>query len=300
MIEPSWLLCGLVLPAVVAFICLMALFRAGKSASTLRGGRALVISLGLGFISGYIASMGPPPWPPTVDEHWLVYLLVPAAVIVTVFNQSAKVPTSLKWIGRAMLAGLTPALLLMPVIRREWNPLEAALYLAAIALLILCLDVSLHLLATRRPVRSLLAVLFIVASATGMVVFLSDSARTGQISLTLAAAIAGALLATLLLRRAISVAAAGHLSVIVLSAIWINFWFYVQVTPTPIEAIKLALLIPALPAAWLVEWPVLARLTARWRETARITIVLVPVLAALIVAMIHFVSESRQSATGYY
>ena len=267
-----------------------------RPASARRVGIGWSIAIAAGATIGEFASHGRPPLPPVTSQQWLTSVVVPAAVVATIAGLflTRRSPAA-TFICRAAVSFGAPLLLLIAHLKYHWDTAEALIWLAVLSFAILLQWVNMNRLATRRPGRHTAVILFAIVTGTGVVIMLSDSAHIAQKAFTLAAATGGALAASFLLPRGASSQGCVGVIVTAWSGLMIIFWFYVQTDPGPAEATMVILLLAAVPAAWVGEVAAVQRLKPVIRGLTRIAAVLLPIVAAVIVAAIQFAREWNQT-----
>jgi len=265
--------------------------RTGK----VRAGWAL--GVGVGFFLGCLALGIRPHWPPREDLDRLLALVVPAVVAVEVLAALAKVPRSIVWFLRLVISAGTARVLLHGSSyitdmagpgSSEWSSFETWLILGGLAGLVAGVWVLLSLLARRVPEPSLALSLAVTSAGAALTVMLSGYATGGQIGLPLAAALIGAIIASLVLARSSRVAEPLGVALVGLYSLLVIGRFFGELTTA-----HGILLLCAPVLGWLPEIPYLRRVPRWARGLARVILVGVLVSAVLVHASRKFDQSSR-------
>jgi hypothetical protein len=254
-----------------------------------------VLGTGAGFLLGCCMLSKIPHWPPVVDQDRLLFLVLPAVVVVELLATLPKFSRWFIWPLRvALAAGVAPVLLHGSDYLTgqpgpdslAWSTPQVCLILSGLAASLVAVWLLLGLLSARVPGVSTAACLAIATAGAGLAVMISGYMSGGQNGLALSGAVSGAAVATLALRwssrgrRPLGVAIIGFYSTVVLGR------FFGELSTTH------AILLFASPLlAWLPELPLVRRLPRWARELARV--LLIGLLVAVIVA-----AEVRKFAEG--
>src|SRR5262245_14757812 len=179
-------------------------------------GVAVAFLLGCGVLGSW------PRWPPRGDQERLLTLLLPAVAAVEL------TAGRLAWELRLLVAAAAAPILLHGTVyltdvagpgTRLWTPLQASLWLVGLATALAAVWGALVPLARRPPGRSVLVVLALAGAGAGVTVMYSGYFTGGLLGLPLAAALAGACLASLALPEPQDPAAAVGVGVVGLFAL---------------------------------------------------------------------------------
>lgn len=296
MIEPQWFFYGIAWPAILTAGVLAVSGLVCRRWPWVAPGPGWALGVGAGLMAGYHAVDGWPPLPPTESQHWLVMVALPIAVLLASLgpfqNTRPKWRMAVRFL-QCLLAGATPAVLLQSYLQYEWSYSQAVAWLAGLAVVTIGLWLGLDQLKRRQPGRWLTLNLCIVAAGTGVCVTMSGSQTIGQLALSLAAVLAGAWLVSWVLPKQAASPATLGVAVISLAGLWINGYFYAELTTTNVILLALAPL-----AGWVTRLPKLRRALG-WRSAVtRSVAVLIPVVIALILAGMRFQEEMTHPSYG--
>jgi hypothetical protein len=254
-------------------------------------GSALSVSLGL-VVGCWVLGLRPH-WPPQQDQDRLLFILLPILTGVEVATAFARSSRWLRLLLRlVVVAGAAPVLLYNSTYladlagpgTREWTPTQAWLILGGLAAALAAVWSALALLTQRITGRSVPLAVAVASAGAAITVMLSGYASGGQIGLLLAAALAGVVGASLLLRQRFREEGALGVGIVGLFALLVMGRFFGQLTTS-----NAALLFFALLLCWLPELP---------RGLARVVLVAVPVAVALTLAQQKFVEDSGRPSSG--
>ena len=276
-----------------------------------------VVGVGLGFAAGCWLLGTRTHWPPREDQDRFLLILLPAIIGVEVVAVFAGRAPKFMWPLRLIIAAFAGRILLHNTSfitdlagpgSREWTPAQSVAILGAMATALVGVWILLLVLANRTPARPALApesgdmpkggrsVVMAVAIACGgaaITIMLSGYASGGQIGLPLAAALAGATLASLVLSKPSNLNGVLGVGVVGLFGLLVMGRLFGQLTTA-----NAALLVFAPLLSWLPEAPLGRRLGTRLRAATRVILTAVPVIAALVLAQQKFVEESASSSAG--
>jgi hypothetical protein len=239
-----------------------------------------------------------PRWPPREDLDRLLLIVLPAALAVELVSAFPQVPRALAWLLRlAVAAGAAPVLLYKSTYfagsgKSEWTPEQTALIFGGLGATLIAVWALLALLARLTPGRSVAAALALTSAASAVAVMLSGYATGGQLGLPLTTALLGAVVASLLLRNAAGQSAAIGFGVVALYSLLVIGRFFGELTTTHAVMLGLAPLL-----CWIPELPYLRRMAGWVRGLARLAVVAVPLVLAVVQAQHRFVENSAASAT---
>ena len=255
-----------------------------------------VLGVGLGFLVGCGVLGQWPRWPANEDRDRLLTLVWPAVIAVEVLAAFPRVPRWLVWLGRLVVAGGTARVLLDRTTyladllgpgSREWSPAQAAMILGGLGAALAVVWTLLLVLVQRSPGRSTPSALALTCAGAGVAILLSGYTTLGQTGLVLAGALAGAILASLVVSGPPQFAGVLGPGVVGLFSLLVLGRFLGQLTTTH------ALLLLAAPLlCWLPELPYPRRLWPWLRGLARVALVAVPVAVVGAQAWQTFVRES--------
>ena len=181
------------IPSLVAVGVFFALRRYGPRAAS--RSTALPLALGLGYLVGHLGVGGTPPWPPVTSTQSLFYLVV-AALIAAVTLARVKALWLRSAVRLLLLAGIL-GLILRAMVRYQWQPLEAALWLVGLATFTWLLW-SAHLRSLERGRSRAQPLAWCLSlSACGVALVLAHSALLAQLSFVLVAVVASVYAVTL-------------------------------------------------------------------------------------------------------
>ncbi len=282
------LLQSLAAAGLVAGVVMLALGLPWRSPSPARValGWSLGVSLGL-FAGCWLHPDLRPDWPPREDLDRFLLILLPATLVVEALAAWPRVPNWTAWLLRLVIAFAAARLLLHGSVyledSGEWTGVERWSWLAGLGGSLFAVWGLLALLDWRRPGPSLPLALAVVCAASGVAVMLSGYATGGQLGLPLAAALVGAVLASLLLARPAGLNVAPGVGVVGLFSLLVIGRFFGELTTT-----RAVLLFFAPLVCWLPELP--------WRR-GPVRVALVAFLTGLVVflAQQRFDVESKRA-----
>ncbi len=282
---------------VAAVLVLLAGWAWRKSSSFLSV--AAVLGVGVGFYVGFwwfVRSMGGPPhWPPTEARDRLLFLLLPALILVEFV--AALIPRLgwLFWLLRCVIAMGAGRVLLHQSVNLEdgEGPIkQSLLILGSLGAGLIILWAALALLVRRAPGRSVPLAIALACGCAGLTVMLSGNATDGQIGLPLSAALVGVAIASLLQpgtlhwNGVLGVGLIGLFSVLVIGRFFGDL--------TTLNAV-LIFFSPLL--CWVPELPYLRGFRPSLRGFARLVLVAAPLALVLVLAQQRFVKDSQQNSS---
>lgn len=226
-VEPAWFLYGVAIPLAIALVVVWALSRSRDARPGGWPALGWTLGIGLATLAALLANTGPPPWKPIESTHWLVMVITPGALLVSLLSTWAKVPRQLLLVLRvSVAAGIAPPLL-QPLLRYSWGGGEATAWLVGLGLGSLLIWMLMHLNVSRYGGAAPLFVLGATAAGVAACTAASGSITEGQLAGSFAVVLGGAYLATL---RGKSLTHAGpamtDLAVPVLLGLLVNSWMY--------------------------------------------------------------------------
>ncbi len=295
MIEPLWLLLGLLLPAVASVAVLLATRHRRCPAWLSQSGPSLAIATG--FVVGYTATYGTPVFPPVESQQWLLTAVLPATLIVSILGAINTVPSPIAWIGRLALALGTPPLLLQSYLRYTWSTGQAFTWIASLGVAIATVWALLSRLdakyaqAQTPSTRWWPLLLAIVAGGTGIAIMMSGSQTIAQLGLTLAAVLVAVLILPGGSDQRTPRSSPIDIPFAVLVGLWLNGYFYAELLAWHTALLVLASLMP-----WVGLIPAL-RNRPPWQNTAiRLIATAIPIIIVIATAAIRF----NREMTDYY
>lgn len=281
-----------VIAAAVFLLCAWP-WRAPRPA-LVSAGCALGVSIG--FFVGCRLLGVTPHWPPQEDQDRLLLILLPAVAAVEVAAAFLGRCRWCAWLLRAAVAAAAAPILLYGTTylgdaagpgTREWPLLVTWLFLAALAAALAIVWVGLVLLQRRAPGLSLSLAVALACIAAAVAVMLSSYTSGGQLGFPLAAALAGAVLASFLAATNPTLDGAIGLGVVGLFALAVVGRFFGQLTTA-----NAALLFFAPLLCWLPELPYLRRVTPLLGGFLKILCTAAPLIVALTLARQKFIEDS--------
>jgi hypothetical protein len=290
--------------AVVFLLCAWP-WRSPRSA---RASVGAVLGVGVGFFLGCWLLGLRPHWPPREDQDRLFFVLFPAVLGLEVVlllvprKEGARWQRGCVWLVRLIVAGSAAPVLLYNTSylaelagpgSREWTPGQAGFILTGLAAALAGLWAALGVLVSRTASRVVPLAIAVACGGTAITVMLSGYATGGQIGLPLAAALVGAVAASLALSNAPDLSGLVGVGTVGLYALLIVGRFFGELTTGNALLLFLAPLL-----CWVPELPYLRRVGPRLRGVARLALVLVPVSLALALAQHRFEKDSAAPSPG--
>lgn len=287
MIESTWVLLGMALPAAIGAATMLIVGGWRGPSAPGRAATAWAAAAALGWIVGHWATHGLPALPWGQVQNWMPLMALAAAAVALAQGGHRAV----RWLQVALrfvlLAGIA-ALMFKPAIQYAWSlPRSIGNVALAAALSMLAAEAPERL--ARRGVGWPIAVaLAVTALVGGMVTLMSGSQTLGQFFLSLAATVAGAGLIALRWPGAVaSLAAAGVVMPILLGLLL--FGSYVVDLH-----LRYVVLIGAAPSLlWVMQLPPLRRLRAWQRAAVGLVAVALPLAIALALTVPPFLEAMR-------
>lgn len=259
-----------------------------------------VLGVGLGFLAGTWIIGVVVHWPPREDQDRLMFVVMPAAIIVELIAAVIRVRGT-AWILRCLMAlGVSPILLyntsyitdLNGPGSREWTPAQSAEIFGGLGGALIVVWALLARLINRAPGRSAPFAISIAAGAAAISVMLSGYGSGGQIGFPLAAAVLGAAIGSLALKKTVGGEEMIGVGLIGVFSLLVMGRFFGQL-PT----LNGALILLGLLACWAPELPPLGRAVPRVRGAMRIVLTAVPLLIAVFLAGHKFYAEAKAAQT---
>lgn len=258
-----------------------------------------VLGVGVVFFAGCVWIGVRPHWPPREDQDRLLLILFPSAVVVELLALALK-----KWIWplRFAIAASAAWILLYGSVyledsaglgSREWTPGQTWLILTLLAAALISVWAALTAFAKRSGGRTVPLSLALACGGASVAIMLSGYASGGQLGLPLAAAIVGALFASLILASSLDAVAATSLALVGLFALLVIGRFFGYLTTNHAVALFLAPLL-----CWLPELPLVRRLDLRQRGFVRVVLAAFPVVVVLWLAQQKFNAAAAEPSAG--
>lgn len=238
-----------------------------------------------------------PHWPPREDQDRFLLIVLPAVLLVEIVVAFPRVPARLAWGLRLLIALAAGRILLHGSVyvtdiagaSARLARTQTWITLAALAVGLAVAWAGLDLLMRRRPGVVVPAALMLTLMAASLTVMLSGYATGGQLGLPLAASLAGASLASAVLRRPPPVSALSIPLVGLFGLITIGYFFGEL---TPVHAV---ILLAAPLCCWIPELPYVCRLGPKLRVATSVGLVVLAIV--LVVARAQRTFATEMSAT---
>ena len=267
-----------------------------------RASAGSVLAVCLGFFAGCCLLGVRPSFSLREDQDRLLLVLFPAILVVELVALLPGRIQQLKWPLRLVVAaGAAPVLLhdstyladLAGPGSREWTPMQTGLILTSLAAVLLCVWASLVALARQTHSRSVPLAVSAASAGAALTVMLSGYASGGQIGLPLAAALVGALAASVALSGPFDAAGLLGPGVVGLFALLVIGRFFGE-----LSMLNAGLLFLRAVARFLarIAWRPPDR--AALRDSLRVVLAVAPVVAALVLAQQAFRQESAPPQPG--
>lgn len=279
-----------------------------RTSHPVRASVGSVLGVGLGFLAGCWLLGVRPHWPPQEDQDRLLLILWPTLIGVELVAAILGRFQGLMWVPRGVIAAAAAWVLLYQSSyltdlagpgSREWTPIQTGLILGGLAVSLAGAWAVLVLLARRTAAPpgkkwkglSIPLTVALACAGAAVTVMLSGYASGGQLGLPLAAALVGAVLASLILAESPDRKGVVGLGIVGLFALLVIGRFFGQLAWS-----HAALLFSAPLLGWLPELPYVRRMGPLFRGFGRVALTTVPVVVALILAQQKFVVDSEQNS----
>jgi hypothetical protein len=298
--DPLQILKAAAAAALTAAVVLLLLAWPWRAPNRARVSAGYVLGIGLGFFVGCWVLGTRPHWPPREDQDRLLLVLLPAVMVVELIAAVAGRFPWLVWALRLLVAaGAVPVLLYNSTYltdlagpgTRQWTPTQTWLVLGVLAGGLAVAWILLALLDGRSSGRWFPLTLAIAAGGAGLTIMLSGYASGGQMGLSLAAALAGAMVASLAIAWPQPTEGALGVGVVGLFGLIVVGHFFGELATSHALLLFLAPLL-----AWLGELPYVRRLRPFIRSPLRVCLTAVPVAVALLIARQNFMVESARTS----
>jgi len=292
--DPVRILVAMAAAALIAAAALLLCAWPWRSPRPARAQVGSVLGVGLGFVAGCWWLGWRPHWPPGEDQDRLLLVLLPALVLVELVGAARGGLRRLAWPLRLVVAAGAARVLLHDSIyltdlpgpvAREWTPEQTWLILGGLGAALAVVWTALALLVRRAPGRSVPLAVALSCAGAAVTIMLSGSASGGQLGLPLAAAVAGGVVASLVLGKPPDLNGVLGLSVVGLFALLVAGHFFGSLSAGHAVVLFFGPLL-----CWLPELP------ARFRGLARLAWAVVPVAVVLALARLKFVESSTQTS----
>ena len=207
MIEPIWILLGLLLPCAVAAgsVYLLRMCQSGPAPKGRWLSLVSILGIAIAVAAGMVSLTGLPPWKPIEGQHWILMVILPASLLVAMFGISGYVPGIVVWPLRLIIAcGMAP-LLTRSLVPYTWNKPEATAWWIGIGLWISLFWFLMRLLSKQGRGQLAVCVLGGVCGILGGITIASGSLTGGQYAASLAFVLLGVWLVMLLCRNSATV-----------------------------------------------------------------------------------------------
>jgi hypothetical protein len=290
MIEPRWIMLGLLLPAAMAAAVLLAVaLPRRRSLGPRRAAAAWALAVAAGWTAAYLATGGVPGEPWNTGENWLLPLGLAAALLAAAPGSLALQAT----LRLALMLGIAYAMM-QPAILWVWAWWQTLLWVIAVGCTTWLCTTATEALGRGRAGHELPIALTITAASAGAITAMTDSMLIGQFGGALAAVMAGGAVAATLLPGRI---AAHGVAAVAMPLIATVLLFGTHSSDLPMRYALLVIASPTL--MWIGELPWLRRrldaLPARGRPwtagAIRLAATAAPLAAALAIITPRFLDE---------
>ena len=294
--DPIQILESLAATMVAAVVVVLLANWPWKTAHSQQTAVGCLLGVAAGFVVGCWRLQVKPNWPPIVDQDRLLLVLLPAVVLVEVFATVAYRHGRLVWPLRGVIAATAAWILLYNSSyladlagpgSREWTPTQVWVTLCSLALSLLGVWFVVIYLEHRCPTRAVPLSLSMSCVGAAITVMLSGYASGGQLGFPLAAAVAGAIGASLVLPDVPDLEGVTAFGVVGLFSLLVVGLFFGRLAMT--NAILLGFS-PLL--CWLPELLPTRRWKLPVRNLLRLTCVALPIIIAVALAQQKFVVDS--------
>src|SRR5262245_8651428 len=286
--DPSIIVPAMAVAAVVAAVVVLATGW-GRGGNATRAALGWVVGVGAAFYLGAWRMDLIPEWGLAEFRHRLLFLVLPAAIVIELIAAFPQVPRWAAWLLRVVVAAGTGVVLLRgSVYLQEWTPQEMAIWLGGPAAALLAVWTLLGLLLYVAPARATPLALAGVSAAAALTIMLSSSATDGQPGLPLAAALGGAALASFFLPAVSRGAAPVGVGLVALYALLVGGRFFADVTTT-----HAAVLLASPLLCWLPQLPYLRKLNVWLRDGLCLLLVMIPTAVVVFQAHQEFTIKSQ-------
>ncbi len=260
--------------------------RPGRARTTLAWALGPGLGLALGYLAGCLAADVSPVSPKWPDYQRLLFILLPAVILIESLAAFPRIPRPLVWVARVVLAASVARVILHRRWPYEggpdnpgWDTTEGLMWLGALGAALAVVWVALALLARRAPGRSVPAALAVVCAGAGVTIICAHYAAGGGPVLMLACALAGAFIGSLPLVKPEGSQAAVGVGLVGVFSLLVATRFFADLT-----TVQAALLLFAPLLGWVPELPGLRRLPGWLRGVLRVALVAVPVVLTVLAA----------------
>jgi hypothetical protein len=271
-----------------------------------------VLGIGLGFFAGcWLLSQDPSVplghdadwplgqrlrWPPAQDRDRLLFILLPAVMMVELLAALPRVRPTLAWVPRLVLAALAGRIMLHGSTNLggvdDSSGIQPWQLLAGLAVTLAAVWILLATLARLWPSRALPVAVGMTCGAAGLAIMLSGSVTAGQLAFPLAAALLGAAAASLPLIGRAGVPACIGVGVVGLFGLVISGRFFAELTTTHALILFFAPLL-----CWLAAFPGVRRLPAFLRGAVPVLLLMIPLGLVVSQARQKFIEDSMPRPT---
>jgi hypothetical protein len=258
------------------------------------GSWGAALGLGAGFVASYLTLMPRPAFPPVEATQWLPYAAI-AASVLGLLEGLVRLPSVMRWLLRAVLAGVLVAVMVLPIREgRSWGLPMACVCILGLTAGALLLWWNLEAVATRITGAAVPLSLAVFTVGLGIVCVSSFWAMGGLLAISLAVGCFALAVAGLAAREPSMARGGIGVAAILLLGIGLDSYFYSNLTLT--SATLLALTPLTLWVGWL---PPLRRLR-RWQAALICALaILVPTGVTAGLALKGYLAESASSEEAY-
>jgi len=193
MIPAAALVFGLVVPALLAAVIVVA----GRGAATDRLGWLAGAALVLGYVCGHVGFLGWPALPARTAEQWIPYAALTALTVSALGHWPARTPRWPGWLMRAAVLGVALVLWLRPTMTYQWTGLASSGWLAGLLGLALGVCFGLERVLPALDPRAAWVAILCTLAGLAAALALSGSLALGEIAGSAAAAAGGGFVASL-------------------------------------------------------------------------------------------------------
>jgi hypothetical protein len=263
------------------------------------------LGLGVSFSVGCYVLDGKFHWPlkglqvveDAESKDRLLFLLLPAAMLVEGLSALLRIPRLIIWLLRLVIAGGVAPIILHNSIYLEnlpgsdgpeWNAQQQWQILSLLGGSLFLVWLTLDLFVRKVPSRAVPLAMSIVSVGSAVTIMFSANLSGGQLALPLAGALAGGFLASFLLPISRDGGGLLGISLVVLFGLLVENRFFAKLT-----TLHAALLFFSLLLYWLSEIPPARRLSPRNRGLLRVLLLAIPITFVVAQARAKFEEESK-------
>ena len=296
MLDSTRILLALVAAAVVAAAIFLSLAWPRGATRPARAAVGSLVGVGAGYFLGCWRMGVVANWPPREDQDRWSFLLLPALIAVELIAISLGRFRRFLWLPRLAIAATAARILLHGTSylvapaglgSGEWTRSQTWSILGCLATALAGNWIGLAALLRKAPGRSIPLTVTLACAVAAIIVMLSGYASGGQVGLAFAAALAGPICASFLLRGPFELSGLLSLGIVGVFSLLVVGTFFGTLR---IEHALLVWFAPLL--CWLPEVPLLRRLQPGVRGVLRVVLTAAPLTVAVILAWQQFVRDS--------